>query len=172
MLHEPSHLLKVSSPLALSFTSFFIHWTCPFAPSFHKKITFLLFFCLYFPPSVSFHSVVPQGSLCRFSGGIRQHLYNSHCMKLNHLSEKQLNSFQFWQQQFESCPLSWIKKKTNQTKKSVLFSMLLNVSVLQGDNELIFFLICLRTFPWFLIFQLLYSYILKDRTVVSCLILI
>lgn len=172
MLHDPSHLLKISSPIALSFTSFFIHWTCPFAPSFHKKLPFYFSFVYIFPPLFPFILWFLRGPCVDFLVAIRQHLYNSHCMKLNHISEKQLNSFQFWQQQFESCPLSWIKKKTNQTKKSVLFSMLLNVSVLQGDNELIFFLICLRTFPWFLVFQLLYSYILKDRTVVSCPILI
>lgn len=54
----------------------------------------------------------------------------------------------------------------------MLFSMLLNASVLQRDNELNFILISLRTLPCSLVFQLLYNYVLKKKTVVSYSILI
>lgn len=148
ILCEPSHMLKFSYFTYGTSSCFFLHTLNLLLFSFLSlKITFWILFCLYFPPPL-FPSILwfLRDPCVNFLATIRQHLYNSHCMKLNRINEK--HPLNFGNSSLKA--VHWVEFK----KKMNLFSMLLKVSVLQGDNELNFIIVCLRTLPWFLVFHL------------------
>lgn len=73
-------------------------------------------------------------SFCDSSGcpvwTLRLHFYSSHCMKQNHVSEKQLNSTQFCSRSLKVAHRDGFFKKKKKKEKLLVFLMLLRNSVL------------------------------------------
>lgn len=147
----PAESQPVSSPM-IHFVSFSLLWTSPMALTFLKNLPFSFPFCLYFSPSVSFYSVTPQGSLRGFAVG---HQTASLQLLLHGTEPHEWKAVEFLS--ILATAVWKLPTEMDFWKMSMLFSVLLRASLLQGDNELHFTLICLRILPCFLAQQLSYN---------------
>lgn len=141
----------VSSPM-IHFASFFLLWTSSTALTSLKNLPFSFPFCLYFFPSVSFHSVTPQGSLYGFTV---DHQTASLQLLLHETEPHEWKAVEFLS--ILATAVWKLPTEMDFWKTSMLFSVLLRASVSQGDNELNFTVICLRILLCFLAQQLSYN---------------